>query len=411
MKILKSSGAFGGGQRVFIAIPTYRDICPETVQSLFGAKECLLRNGIESELCIASENCHVDDGRNYLVREFLESKCSQMIFVDADVRFDPEDIVRLALYDRDVVVGVYPKKADEDYPVLFLGGDIWSDEAGLIEIAGGPTGFMKIRRIVLEKLYEKVPKYVPENEGLYHELRIPIIFERTLRGFTRLGGDYEFCRKWKEMGGAIYADPLMTFGHSGSTDHTGSLASHLIKKNNLSEAYISDFYKKLSSGKAEARDYLIADQVWGSKWSALPDMLMASFDIASSVDGKILELGSGLSTIVLGASGKKVISLEHDRAWYEKVMRCVNLCGMDNVEVVLCELKDGFYDYEFDEYAMVFVDGPPKNAGKRLPVVEKIKNKGVFVVDDVNGYMSVVNALSEKFGAKFKTYGRYAIGG
>ena len=91
-KVLHRSSSVKGA--TFITTPC-GDISPEWAFAL--AQSCieLTKQGIPIELEIYSENCHVDDGRNRCVRDFLDSECSQLIFIDPDVRWEPKDLKKL----------------------------------------------------------------------------------------------------------------------------------------------------------------------------------------------------------------------------------------------------------------------------------------------------------------------------
>jgi len=415
MKILKSSGAFGGKPtRVFIAIPTTSDISAETVYSLFGAKEELLKNGIGSELAICAYDCHVDDQRNSLVQEFLESKCDTFVFIDSDVHFDPEDLVKLVKYDRDVVAGVYPKKSeDPEFPVRFLGGELWTDQDGLMEVASVPTGFLKIKRKVLELLYISVPKYASRFD-VNRKIKTPLIFERRLDGNIRWGGDYEFCQKWKKTGGKIYVDPCMRFGHIGSAEYFGSLAYHLREKNGLVDQHIVSLIKKIENGNCDTNNFCDLSEHWNNKWTPTIPMLGMVAELSREATGNILEIGSGLTTLILGASGKKVTSLEHHPEWISRMNGLLKQCGYGNVELLERPVINGWYDYDIKEkYSMILIDGPPQALSDRTKVVDKIEEVDdgcIFIVDDVDQKLDMTPALSEKFGINFLRFGRFAVG-
>ena len=415
MKILHSKGAYTGGiKRVFIAVPSYGEMSCETVYSLFGAKEALLANNVESELFLMTGNCHIDDGRNYCIRNFLEGNCSDLIFVDSDVMFDPDDIVTLALSKRDVCAGVYPKKDEEEtFPVQFIGGDIYSSADGMFEVAGVCSGFLKISRYALECLDKTVPHHLGQKETVFRKL-IPIIFERSLHNHNRLGGDYEFCRKWRAVGGKIYVDPEMTFGHIGPTEWRGTLGHYLRKTNGLTEDHIVSIVKKIINNKETSKDINSLWEAWDNHWSPTAEMLSAVNMIAKDGAGEIFECGSGLTTLILGASGRKVHSVEHDKKWYNKITTLLNRCGLDNVSVELCDIKDGWYDTKIDgEYSLFIIDGPPRSIGSRAIFVDKLDRVGngcVFVVDDAGTELDITSALSEKFNIKFNNFGRFAAG-
>ena len=49
--------------------------------------------------------------RNYLVDEFIrDEKYTHLMFIDADIHFDPNDVLTLAALDKDIIGGPYPKK-------------------------------------------------------------------------------------------------------------------------------------------------------------------------------------------------------------------------------------------------------------------------------------------------------------
>jgi hypothetical protein len=406
MKILKSPSAGG----VFIAVPAIAGVSPETLSSLFDAKEVLLKNGVNSELAVCAYDCHVDDQRNSLVREFLESSCQTFVFIDSDLRFDPEDLLALIRYDRDVVAGVYPKKSeDRQFPVRFLGGEIWSDSDGLIEVESVPTGFLKIRRSVFERMYESVPRFVPPKD--IRKLKVPLIFERTLIGNVRRGGDVEFCRKWRALGGKIYVDPNMQFEHVGQKDFTGSLAHYLRAENGLVDSHIAGIITKIKNGTATPKDYISLHESWDNDWTPPVEMLSILPELASG--RKILEAGSGLTTLILAATGWEVTSLEHDLDWYRRMTEIIGKCGIDNATLVKCDLVDGWYDVDLPEkYSMVLVDGPPRKLGDRRRVINKanVTEDCLFVVDDCDSGLNITPELAAAYNAKFVQFGRFAVG-
>jgi hypothetical protein len=406
LKIIKSPGTDG----VFIAVPTTTGVSPETLSSLFDSKEVLLKNGVNSELAICAYDCHVDDQRNSLVREFLESSCQTFVFIDSDLRFDPEDLLALIRYDRDVVAGVYPKKSEtRQFPVKLLGGDLWSDSDGLIEVKSVPTGFLKIRRSVFERLYEKVPKFAPPGDT--RKVRVPLIFERTLIGNVRRGGDVEFCRKWLALGGKIYVDPDMQFEHVGSKDYTGSLAHYLRSENNLVDEHIAKIINKIKENRATPKDYISLHESWDNSWTPPVEMLSIIPELAAGK--KILEAGSGLTTLILAATGKKVTSLEHDLSWYRRMTKIIGKCGLNNVNLVKCDIIDGWYDVEIDgKYTMALVDGPPRKLGDRSKIIGKLSvgDGCVFVVDDCDSGFDITPDLTAAYSARFVHFGRFAVG-
>lgn len=136
---------------------------------------------------------------------------------------------------------------------------------------------------------------------------------------------------------------------------------------------------------------LLADLVygWGNEgWSAMGEYLRACIEFALTVEGPVLECGSGLSTLLVGAAAGKVgqthLSLEHDAKWAEKVRKYLKLYGLDSVKLCCKPLKDMseycWYDVESNSipggFAMVICDGPPGSTkGGRYGLIPVLKEK------------------------------------
>lgn len=412
MQILKSIGERVGWQRVFLAIPTTSSISAETTYSLFGSKEYLLKNKIESELSICAHDCHVDDQRNALVREFLESSCDQFVFIDSDILFNHDDLLKLIQYDVDIVAGVYPKKSDDiEFPVRI--GENPEIRDGLVKVDGVPTGFLKISRRVLEKLYETQPKYANKIDG-DRKIKIPLIFQRSLEGNVRWGGDYQFCELAKKHGFEIFVDPHMYFGHVGTKTFSGSLEVHLCRERGMLDDHILRIVRKIQHGDDVVDDYKFLHEAWGNRFTVGPELLAILSDISAGDDGDVLEIGTGLTTLVIGASGRNVTCIEHDAGWLSRINHMLDLCNFTNVNVINVGIKDRWYDYDITgDYSMILIDGPPRKIGDRknfCSKIKKIKKGCVVIVDDADTETELIHILSDTHGVQFVLFGRYAIG-
>jgi hypothetical protein len=78
------------------------------------------------------------------------------------------------------------------------------------------------------------------------------------------------------------------------------------------------YLREVSEGREAADRQLLNELVrgWGNSWSAQHEFLEASLRETRATDGNILECGSGLSTVLIGAvaqaRGLRVWSLEHE---------------------------------------------------------------------------------------------------
>ncbi len=365
----------GASQRLFIATPVMGSPDPEYVHSILQTQLALFAAGIEMDWTLLVGECHVDDARNFLVREFLEGDCTDLLFIDADEGWSAVELVRLASYDCDVVAGVLPRKSDTDegYPVRLPQGSIQTDSRGLIEVEGVGTGFMRIRRNVLEQMYGAEPRKHRDKADEPRKHQIPIIFERDYVDNLRLSGDYAFCRKWKKLGGKIFIDPDMGFAHVGTKVWTGHLGHYLCQKENLLTPKFCAAFRRIQSGEGAFADFEQVYSEWGNSFAIDPLCGAALFEIARTTEHCILETGSGLSTLIFAAAGAKVFSLEHEIAWVQRMRAAIEQLGLqDKIELhyaPLGERKDGSIWYTLnaavpDHVGLIFCDGPQRAWGR-----------------------------------------------
>jgi len=387
----------GAPQRVFIAVPMTDKPEPETVMSLIASAEALRHADIEFEIFLLIGHCHVDDARNYLARNFLESQCTDLMFVDSDVGFDSVDLVRLLRYEADVVGGAYPKKTDDDqgYPVRFLPGPRITDKQGLLKVEGIATGFLRIKRWVIDQLWEDEPrKYRDTNEGSDRK-EIAIIFERLfLRGkdvSMRLSGDYGFCKKCRDVSIDVYVDPAMTFAHVGTKMWSGNVGQYLCEKEGLLTPRFQATFRRIQAGQGTADDFKFLYIEWGNNFALPPDFAEALLSAACEVSGPILEIGSGLTTLLLAVSGNPVHSIEQDLAWLLRVKAAAKQLRLSNIELtyspLMPEENDEAWYSEVPKIvpSLVFCDGPQQRWRRgRIFQAMEIPASASFIADDAS---------------------------
>jgi hypothetical protein len=98
-----------------------------------------------------------------------------------------------------------------------------------VEIFNGGTGFMLIKREVLEKMAEKVPEYTNDvgdlSGTMQQQEKIKEFFATSIEPETNrlLSEDYHFCREWRMMGGKVWAAPWCQLSHIGTYAFEGRL--------------------------------------------------------------------------------------------------------------------------------------------------------------------------------------------
>lgn len=394
---------------VCLAIPTYGAHTPVLTFALAASIRELDAAGIPYDLIILAGNCHVDDARNSIVRAFMDGDCSALMFIDSDLTWAPEDLVRLVRIDRDVVAGVYPHKQDaRTFPVRHLKTEFLNAEAdGVIEVEGVPGGFLKISRAAIERLSDASTHYF-EQEG--DATTTPLIFERSVKGTTRFSGDYTFCQKWRALGGQIYMDPEIRFGHCGEKEWRGCYGAHLRDTNKLPLRGV----QLIQLNAETAADIAALHEEWGNGVFAAPiEMIQAAVEITRTLPtgSVILEMGTGLTTLCMAAANPAVTvhALEHDAAWYNRIMEHIARLGLQNIQVHYAPLKDRWYDLSTVpplSPALVIIDGPPRSQGDRMIAFENVDMSGTLIIDDITA--EIMDRL-RSHGREINQVGRFLI--
>jgi len=96
---------------IFIATPMYGGLCNGSYTvGLLTAVGVFSRYGIGMQYAHMMNESLITRARNGLAKDFLESDCSHLMFIDADIGFNPADIVPMIHADKDIICGIYPKK-------------------------------------------------------------------------------------------------------------------------------------------------------------------------------------------------------------------------------------------------------------------------------------------------------------
>ncbi len=233
--------------KIFLSTPCYGGLCLQAyAESMLNFQRLCASKGIELYLDTTENESLITRARNISIARFLyKSDADFFIFVDADVHFNPESLLRLVESGHDVSVACYPKKVimwDQAEHAVKTGDDRtlqrlasslvlnFKNERsevvnGFTEVLDGPTGFMCIRRNVLTKMYESYPELMCVNDHQNKDLdTYCAIFDCMIDPVSKryLSEDYAFCRRWQQIGGKIHADVTTVLGHVGNLRFIGS---------------------------------------------------------------------------------------------------------------------------------------------------------------------------------------------
>lgn len=238
-------------EKIFIATPAYGGQLTEAYfRSCIRLLTFFNQHNIQVAFGTIANESLVTRARNVLVAYFLQSNYTKLFFIDADIEYSVEDVLKLLAHKKEVIVGAYPKKgvnwqriADSmranpeekytDQQISAFGSDYAINfkfvnrerkqiaiETGCVRLHDGATGFMMIDRSVIDKMIEAYPdlKYnndlntPPELNPYFYAFFDTMIDPRDRR---YLSEDYCFSRRWQDIGGEIWLDPSISLNHHG----------------------------------------------------------------------------------------------------------------------------------------------------------------------------------------------------
>ena len=238
--------------KLFLSTPCYGGLCLEKyMKSIVNLQMLLMREGVQLMLDTTENESLVHRARNVSIGRFMQKTDAEyFMFIDADVEFDAQSVLRLLRSGHEVSVAVYPKKVvmwdqareavengDERNMALLssslvanIGATRRSVVNGFVEVLDGPTGFMMISREALTKMHEHYPELNCKNDHQNRDFdEYCALFDCMIDPESKryLSEDYAFCRRWQQMGGKIYADCHTTLGHVGNLPFSGCLNDRL----------------------------------------------------------------------------------------------------------------------------------------------------------------------------------------
>jgi len=277
-------------QKLFVATPMYGGMATGTFcQSMNDLIKVCTANGIEIQYFYLYNESLIQRARNYCADEFLRSDATHLLFIDADISFNPLSVLQLLavqISDTEkyqIVAGPYPKKtimweriaAAAHHEVVnpqnvqqlqYFGGDfVLNFVPGVVNfkmnepvsVLEAGTGFMLIPRVTLEnwKLAYPEMSYKPDHlqtKNFDGSRNIHAFFHCDIDPKTGryLSEDYYFCQKTIAMGGTIHVCPWMELHHTGSYTYRGSIAALAVLEEALKKPRPSDIQreKELQAG-------------------------------------------------------------------------------------------------------------------------------------------------------------------
>lgn len=231
---------------IVLCTPIYTNVTPQFLSSVLQLQLLFINNNIPFQYIFLSNESLIPRARNKLCKYFLDiPNATYLLFIDSDIEFNPNDIIRLYLANKDIIgiayafkklyndktIGVY--NLLENSTVSESGCTVQEDSIAsntgytndnkeISEALEIGTGIMLIKKSVLLKMIESNPDdYIlfdnPEDvEKTINERKYYRFFDTQINNNRYLSEDYMFCQKWRNLNGKIYLLKNTTTIHHGT---------------------------------------------------------------------------------------------------------------------------------------------------------------------------------------------------
>ena len=236
--------------KILVGMPCYGGvICVETAQSLLRLQAVFQQNKIDFQYEFLTSESLISRGRNTIVAKFMsDASFTHLLFVDADLMFNCDAVIKMLKADKEIIGCPYPKKkynwekvkkhgySEKNLPRFTdinynLQGGRTISTGSIIPVKDIPTGFMLIKKSLISNMMMCYPdrQYKNNIAGMEKSLE-PFFYDLFGTGVVNgiyLSEDYYFCHLVKEMGVDLYLETGFTFGHIGREVFFGNLALQL----------------------------------------------------------------------------------------------------------------------------------------------------------------------------------------
>lgn len=235
---------------LMIGLPAYGgQLYDSVLLGLLELQREMDRRGIPLAFVVIRNESLIQRARNRVVAEFLAApQFSHLLFIDADIGFTAAAVLRLLAHDKPLIGGLYRRKMLDR--VDFAWNRLPPDQerrnpvTGAISCAAVATGFMLVRREVFARII--AASLLPAEDG--QPPRSPLRYfpgddggaPGGWRDFTfalfdcwidstgnYLSEDYAFCRRWRDLGGDVWADPGILLDHCGTATFSADPMQHM----------------------------------------------------------------------------------------------------------------------------------------------------------------------------------------
>jgi len=236
-------------KKIMIGTPMYGGMATHAyIGGLLSNFEILRQNDIKVDWNLMGNESLITRGRNYIADHFLQSDSTHLMWIDADIGFERNAILKLLNYDEDFIGAAYPKKMIDwerirttsilstnpnnirdhgsSYVVNFLDNEHninKTNDKGLVEMRHLGTGFMLVTKKVFKKMRSNCRQARASNFGQFANWYTEYFKTDLDEDGILQSEDWVFCNQWRDVGGKIWLDPTIKLDHVGTYIYEGDI--------------------------------------------------------------------------------------------------------------------------------------------------------------------------------------------
>lgn len=230
--------------KLFISTPCYDAMMTmQYTMSILKLNSLLNHYGIDYVIDFVGNESLIPRARNNSLAKFMKTDFTHILFIDSDIEFPAEAVIDLLDFDKDVVCCAYSKKSfnwkrfmysmqteiqspeslesrglDYNYNAKINKENktINSENEKFIKVKHASTGFMLIKREIVNKLCKKHTELTIKTDNLSKEDSIICgLFCCMIKDKVYLSEDYSFCERVNDIGGEVWMNITHNLNHIG----------------------------------------------------------------------------------------------------------------------------------------------------------------------------------------------------
>ena len=218
-------------RKVIFCVPTVSKPYQVCLDSLAASIPLITEAGWDEGMANSIGCPYISRARATMLRKAQEAMADVIVFIDHDLSWRPQDLLKLIETPGDVVAGTYRfKQEPEEYM-----GSLMADVNGKPQVRSDgallahcvPAGFLKITREAINKFMFHFPELQYLEEGT---LTVDLFNHGVHKGVW-WGEDYAFSRNWNEKCGQIWIVPDLNIDHHlKDVPYKGNFHEYLLRQ-------------------------------------------------------------------------------------------------------------------------------------------------------------------------------------